>query len=108
VQETGSTFTAVVDVNPSTKFPRGRVVRLDDYEKPTDAEEKVPKPLQARDRAYWLWTNYWQKDLSAFVGQELNVMARVDAVDRIAELERELAAAKGSKASEAPAASAKP
>jgi hypothetical protein len=96
--ETRSTFTAIVsfprdkDGRPDHRWPRGRVVRLDRYTQPSDAEEKIPKQLTGRERSYHLWVEYFQKDLRAFVGKELPAAARLDMVDRIAQLEAELAA----------------
>jgi hypothetical protein len=96
--ETHATFTAVVSYpkdkegRPDHRWPRGRVVRIDNYQPPEDAEEKIPKQLTGRERSYHLWVEYFQKDLRAFVGKELPAAARLDMVDRIAQLEAELAA----------------
>jgi hypothetical protein len=96
--ETRATFTAILSLpkdkegRPDHRWPRGRVVRLDNYQPPPDAEEKIPAKFVGRERSYFMWTEYFQKDLRAFVGKELPAHVRLDVVDRIAQLEAELSA----------------
>jgi hypothetical protein len=94
----GSKFTAVVCA--SRTFPNGRVVKLENYRYATgsDTNERegglVPNGITVKNKSgtpttewhQWRWENFWKADLCHYVGNELPVMARVDATpEQIAE-----------------------
>lgn len=103
-EETGATFTA--HVVESKKYPNGRIVSLHDYTHPegmfTYARDggRVPDNFPILKDAnggalgegvklekhqlsvmylQWRWTEFWQRDLSRFVGKEISAHHCVDA-----------------------------
>jgi hypothetical protein len=92
---TGAVFTAVIQINNegttgAIRWPRGRVVRLEEYVRGADAESKLPSTLTAKQRAHHLFWENDRVDSNRFVGHELPVHVRLDVADRIARLGAEL------------------
>jgi hypothetical protein len=77
---TGATFDAIVA--PSSTFPQGRCVRLENYKHPADLDARVSAlglPTRKDDAGryteattkQWMYVTFWQADLRRFVGKPL-------------------------------------
>ena len=75
----GATFVAVIA--PSTTFPAGRVIRLEDYEHPASAFEHepagdIPHGLELSQSKQWRYDRYWKHDLTSLVGKDAGWLHR--------------------------------
>jgi hypothetical protein len=91
------------DGRPDPRWPRGRVVRLEDYVRSEDVENSVPKHLTGRQRLHHLYWEINRVDMGKYIGKELPVHVRLDVADVLARLEADVVA----KAEAAPAVAGK-